>query len=129
MTLRILIADDEPAIATSLEYLLNKSGYETEVASDGEVALALAGTFKPDLIVLDLMLPRLSGLEVCRALRADPQQRHVKILMLSARGGAADLERGYAAGVDIYQVKPFSTQELLGQVRQLLSIVVSPHGN
>ena len=129
MTLRILIADDEPAIATSLEFLLNKGGFETEIAGDGEVALALAKTFKPDLIVLDLMLPRLSGLEVCRALRADPQQRHVKILMLSARGGATDLERGQAAGADIYQVKPFSTQELLAQVRQLMSIVASPHGN
>lgn len=129
MTLRILIADDEPAIATSLEFLLNKGGFETEIAGDGEVALALAKTFKPDLIVLDLMLPRLSGLEVCRALRADPQQRHVKILMLSARGGATDLERGHAAGADIYQVKPFSTQELLAQIRQLMSIVASPHGN
>lgn len=129
MTLRILIADDEPAIATSLKFLFDKGGYETEIASDGEVVLALAKTFKPDLIVLDLMLPRLSGLEVCRALRADVQQRHVKILMLSARGGATDLARGRAAGADVYQVKPFSTQELLAQVRQLMSIVASAHGN
>ena len=129
MTLRILIADDEPAIATSLKFLFDKGGYETEIASDGEVVLALAKTFKPDLIVLDLMLPRLSGLEVCRALRADVQQRHVKILMLSARGGAADLARGRAVGADVYQVKPFSTQELLAQVRQLMSIVASAHGN
>ena len=121
MAYRVLIADDEPAIATSLEFLLRKGGYATQIARDGEEALEAARTFNPDLIVLDLMLPRLSGLEVCRALRAAPQSRRLKILMLSARGGASDLERGRAAGVDAYQVKPFSTQELLAQVRELLA--------
>lgn len=121
MAYRVLIADDEPAIATSLEFLLSKGGYETQIARDGEEALEAARTFNPDLIVLDLMLPRLSGLEVCRALRAAPQSQRLKILMLSARGGASDLERSRAAGVDAYQVKPFSTQELLAQVRELLA--------
>ena len=73
MAFRILIADDEPAIATSLEFLLNRDGYRTKIASDGEEAMMSARKFMPDLIVLDLMLPRLSGLEVCRALRADPR--------------------------------------------------------
>lgn len=121
MTGRILIADDEPTIAMSLEFLFGRNGYETRIAGDGEEALRSAKTFLPDLIVLDLMLPRLSGLEVCRALRADGQLNHVKILMLTARGGMADVKRGQAVGVDAYQVKPFSTKDLLAQVRCLLA--------
>lgn len=121
MMTRILIADDEPAIAISLEFLLRNDGYETQIARDGEEALRIAKIFLPDLIVLDLMLPRLSGLAVCRALRADAANKHLKVLMLTARGGAADLARGEAAGVDAYQVKPFATQDLLAQVRALLA--------
>ena len=121
MVARILIADDEPAITTSLEFLFRKEGYETQIAQDGEEALQSARAFQPDLIVLDLMLPRLSGLEVCRALRADPRQNQLKVLMLSARGSTSDVERGQAAGVDVYQVKPFSTHDLLAQVRGLLA--------
>lgn len=118
---RVLIADDEPAIATSLEFLLRNDGYETQIACDGEAALRSARAFAPDLVVLDLMLPRLSGLDVCRALRADPQHRALKVLMLTARGGTTDFAGGRAAGVDAYQVKPFSTQELLLQVRRMLA--------
>lgn len=129
MTGRILIADDEPAIAMSLEFLLGRSGYETKVAGDGEEALRSARVFQPDLIVLDLMLPRMSGLEVCRALRADHQLNHVKILMLTARGSTTDVERGMAAGIDAYQVKPFSTQDLLAQVRCLLTQSDTLHAN
>jgi DNA-binding response OmpR family regulator len=121
MRKRILIADDEPAIALSLEFLLGNGGYETQVARDGDEALRFAKTFLPDLVVLDLMLPRLSGLEVCRMLRADSQHRQVKVLMLTARGSASDLERGETAGADGYQVKPFSTQDLLAQVRAMLA--------
>lgn len=76
---RILIADDEAAIAMSLEFLLSNVGYETRISRDGEEALRAASAFQPDLIVLDLMLPRLSGLEVCRALRADPQHCRLKV--------------------------------------------------
>lgn len=118
---RILIADDEPAIALSLEFLLNNGGYETRLARDGEEALRSAGAFQPDLIVLDLMLPLMNGLEVCRTLRADPRQARLKVVMLTARGGAADIENGHAAGADAYLVKPFSTQDLLGQVSRLLA--------
>ncbi|MCY7388406.1 MAG: response regulator [Burkholderiales bacterium] len=118
---RVLIADDEPAIATSLEFLFRNDGYETRIAYDGEHALQSAKTFQPDLVVLDLMLPRLSGLDVCRILRADSNLRGPKVLMLTARGGTTDFARGRAAGVDAYHVKPFSTQELLLQVRQMLA--------
>lgn len=124
---RILIADDEPAITMSLEFLFCNAGYETQIASDGEIALRSAKGFKPDLIVLDLMLPKLSGLDVCRALRADPQQNRLKVLMLTARGGKSDRAHGVAAGVDAYQVKPFSTQDLLAQVRWLLAVQGVPH--
>ncbi len=129
MRARILIADDEPAIALSLEFLLAKDGYETRIAGDGEEALRSAKSFQPDLIVLDLMLPRKSGLDVCRILRADPQQQRLKVLMLTARGGMTDLARGEAAGVDAYQVKPFSTQELLAQVRRLLALKDTAHAS
>lgn len=117
---RILIADDEPAIAISLQFLFSSAGFGTQIARDGVEALRLAGDFAPHLIVLDLMLPRLSGLEVCRALRADPLQAGTKVLMLTARGGTADFASGQAAGVDAYQVKPFSTKELLALVCRLL---------
>ena len=129
MGARILIADDEPAIALSLEFLLGNGGYETEIARDGEEALRSARSFLPDLIVLDLMLPRLSGLDVCRKLRADPRQQRLKVLMLTARGGSTDVARGEAAGVDAYQVKPFSTQDLLAQVRRLLALKDNSHAN
>lgn len=128
MPARILIADDEPAIAMSLEFLLSNGGYETRIARDGEEALRSARTFQPDLIVLDLMLPRLSGLEVCRALRTDTRQKRLKVLMLTARGATTDLERGQDAGVDAYQVKPFSTRDLLAQVRRLLATEDMAHG-
>lgn len=121
MAKRILIADDEPAIAISLEFLLRNDGYETRVARDGEQALKVAKEFLPDLVVLDLMLPRLSGLAVCLQLRADGAHQNLKVLMLTARGGSADLARGEAAGVDAYQVKPFATKDLLAQVRGLLA--------
>ena len=125
---RILIAEDESAIAMSLEFLLSNDGYETRLARDGKEALRSARTFQPDLVVLDLMLPQLSGLEVCRALRADPRQSRIKVLMLTARGAATDMARGQAAGVDAYQVKPFSTRDLLLQVRRLLATEDISHG-
>ena len=125
---RILIAEDESAIAMSLEFLLSNDGYETRLARDGKEALRSARTFQPDLVVLDLMLPQLSGLEVCRALRADPRQSRINVLMLTARGAATDMARGQAAGVDAYQVKPFSTRDLLLQVRRLLATEDISHG-
>lgn len=122
MSLKILIAEDEPAIALSIEFLLRKDGFATRVAADGEAALRIAADFVPDLLVVDLMLPQVSGLEVCRRLRLDTRLPSLKILMLTARGSAGDFSRSQAVGVDGYQVKPFSTQELVKEVRRLLSI-------
>ena len=121
MQAQILIAEDEPYIAASLEFLLDNDGYQTQIARDGMTALAIAKASPPDLIVLDLMLPKLSGLEVAAAIRANVADRQPKILMLTARGGAGDVARSRLAGVDAYLVKPFSTKELLESVRHLLA--------
>jgi two-component system, OmpR family, alkaline phosphatase synthesis response regulator PhoP len=122
MTHRILIVDDEPNIVISLEYLMRREGYAVAVAGDGEAALQAAGaTPPPDLVVLDVMLPRLSGFEVCRRLRADPRLPGLRILMLTARGGEAEVTRGADLGADAYVTKPFSTRELMARIRELLA--------
>ena len=121
MRARVLIAEDEPEIAMSLEFLLRNGGYETRIASTGDNALQTARVFEPDLILLDVMLPKLSGLAVCAAIRNDLSRKQPKILMVTARGSAGDIARGELAGADAHLTKPFSTQELLGEVRRLLA--------
>lgn len=122
MTRRILIVDDEPNIVISLEYLMRREGYEVAVAGDGEAALQAArATPPPDLVVLDVMLPKLSGFEVCRRLRAEPRLAGLRILMLTARGGEAEVARGVDLGADAYVTKPFSTRELMARIRELLA--------
>lgn len=120
MARRILIAEDEPNIVTSLEFLMRKCDYEVCVARDGEEALELAEAFVPDLVLLDVMMPRRSGFEVCRRIRDNPRLEATRIVMLSARGSEAEIGKGMALGADAYVTKPFSTRELLAKVRQLL---------
>jgi len=120
-TRRILIADDEPNIVTSLEFLMQASGYEVRVARDGEEALQLVDSFRPDLVLLDVMMPLRSGSEVCRAIRGNPACRSVKVVMLSANGGNADILQGLELGADAYLTKPFSTKNLVAQGRDLLA--------
>ena len=115
---RILIVDDEPEIVRGLEDNLRFEGYQTFAATDGETALALAAREAPDLIVLDLMMPRMSGWDVCRALRA--RGIEVPVIMLTARGGEADRVQGLELGADDYISKPFSLRELLARVRAVL---------
>ncbi len=115
---KILIVDDEPEIVRGLEDNLRFEGYQTCAATDGEAALALAGREAPDLVLLDLMMPKMSGWEVCRALRA--QGIDVPIIMLTARGEEADRVRGLELGADDYITKPFSLRELLARVRAVL---------
>lgn len=117
---RVLIAEDDESILASLEFVVRDAGHETRLARDGEQALRALGEFRPDLVLLDLMLPRASGLEVCGAVRADPALAATKVLMITARGGSNDLARGLGAGADAYMVKPFSTRELAQRVRELL---------
>ena len=116
--MHVLVVDDEPAVRESLERSLRFEGHEVTLASDGEQALAtLAGT-RPDVVVLDVLMPRLDGLQTCRHLRARGDQ--VPILMLTARDGVADRVLGLDAGADDYLVKPFALEELLARLRALL---------
>jgi DNA-binding response OmpR family regulator len=120
MTRRILIVDDEPNIVLSLEFLMQQSGFEVAVARDGEEALAQMTAFRPHLVLLDIMLPKLSGYEVCQKLRQNPDWAGVKVVMLSAKGRELEVSKGLALGADAYVTKPFSTRELIDQVRRLL---------
>lgn len=118
---KILIVDDERLLVEAIAYNLQKAGFDTVTAFDGESALTQAKNHLPQLIVLDLMLPKISGWEVCRALRQDPAFRHgVPILMLTARGEEADKVVGLEMGADDYMVKPFGMRELVARVRALL---------
>jgi DNA-binding response OmpR family regulator len=117
---KILIADDEPNIVTALEFLLRRRGHEVFVARDGEAALSMVATCSPDMVLLDVMMPLRSGYEVCQRLRAHPDWRHIKIVMLSAKGRDAEVRKGMAMGADLYVTKPFSTRELMAKIVALL---------
>ena len=120
MSHKVLIADDEPNIVISLEFLMKREGYEVSVARDGPAALAAIRSERPDLVLLDVMMPGLSGFEVCRAVRGDESLAGVRIVMLTAKGRDTDLAKGTALGADAYVTKPFSTRELAQRVRELL---------
>ena len=120
MSRKVLIAEDEPNIVASLEFLLRQSNYEVRVARDGDEALRLVASFAPQLVLLDVMMPRKSGYEVCRQIRGNPAWRDVKVMMLSAKGRDSDVAQGLALGADAYVTKPFSTKSLLATVRELL---------
>ncbi len=120
MTPYVLVVEDEDALATLLQYNLDKEGYEVAVAGDGEEALLLAEERMPDLVVLDWMLPKVSGIEVCRRLRSRPETRNVPIIILTARGEETDRIRGLDTGADDYVVKPFSMTELTARIRAVL---------
>ena len=120
MSGRILIADDEPNILISLEYLMKRQGYEVLVARDGQEALDQLRAHRPQLVLLDVMMPRKSGFEVCSELRADEAIRDTLVLMLTAKGRDTDVAKGLGVGADAYMTKPFSTKELVQKVRELL---------
>ena len=121
MSKRVLIAEDEDSIIASLEFLMKNGGFETCTARNGNDALISAASFQPDLVLLDVMLPGKSGLDVCRAMRADPAMRRTRVVMLTAKGGRNDAAKGLDCGADDYVVKPFSTRDLLARVRALLA--------
>ena len=124
MSKRILIADDEPNIVVSLEFLMKREGFEVQVAVDGEAALQAIAAQQPDLILLDIMLPKKDGFEVCQQIRANPQWQSLKVVMLTAKGRDTEVSKGLALGADAYMTKPFSTRDLVAQVRQLLGLSV-----
>jgi DNA-binding response OmpR family regulator len=116
MSKTVLIADDEPNIVISLEFLLEQAGYRVLVAHDGQEALEAIQRQPPDLVLLDVMLPRLSGFDVCQKIRENPQWQHMRIVMLTAKGREVEISKGLALGANAYITKPFSTQELLAQI-------------
>jgi DNA-binding response OmpR family regulator len=118
--MKILIADDEPNIVAALEFLLKQRGYEVQVAQNGEEALKLIEAHNPDLVLLDVMMPMRSGYDVCRRVREQAAWNHIKIIMLSAKGRDAEVNKGLSMGADLYVTKPFSTRELMAQIAGLL---------
>jgi DNA-binding response OmpR family regulator len=121
MTASILIADDEPNIVLSLEFVLAEEGYRVRVARDGREALEALAAETPDLVLLDVMLPHVSGFDVCQRIRAEPAWRDVRIVMLSAKGREVEVQKGLALGADAYVTKPFGIKELLGEVARQLA--------
>ena len=121
MSKKVLIADDEPNIVISLEFLMKREGHQVSVARDGVQALEAIRRDRPDLVLLDVMMPGKTGYEVCAAVRADESLAGVKILMLTAKGRETDVAQGRGVGADVYMTKPFSTKELAAKVREMLS--------
>jgi DNA-binding response OmpR family regulator len=120
MAKSVLIADDEPNIILSLKFIMEQAGYHVRVARDGDDALAQVAQQPPDLVLLDVMMPRLTGYDVCEAIRANPDYAGTRIIMVTAKGREAEREKGLAVGADDYVTKPFSTRDVLQQVQTLL---------
>jgi len=128
VTKKILIVDDEPNIVTALEYLLQKSGYEVLLAQDGDAALKQVEKHLPDLVLLDVMMSLKSGYEVCQRMRERADWQHIKIVMLSAKGREAEVSKGMSLGADLYVTKPFSNQDLIARISELLGQAAKPGG-
>jgi len=122
MAKKVLIADDEPNIVTALEFLLQRNGHEVYVARNGDAALKLVDQYQPDLVLLDVMMPVKSGYEVCQRMRERADWRHIKIIILTAKGRGVEMSRGLSIGADLYMTKPFSTQELVARINELLEV-------
>ena len=122
MKKKVLIVDDEPNSVISLEFLMKREDFEVFVAADGEAALRQVAEHEPDLILLDVMLPKKNGFEVCQELRADPAHADTKVIMLTAKGRETEVAKGLALGADAYMTKPFSTRDLVARVKSLLGV-------
>lgn len=120
MSYKILVADDEPNIVLSLEFLMQQAGFEVRTVSDGEAALAAMESETPDLVLLDVMMPKRDGYEVCQSIRQNPAWKDVRVVMLTAKGRDVEREKGLAMGADDYVTKPFATQELVAKVNEIL---------
>ena len=120
MKTTILIADDEPNILISLEFLMQREGHDVHVARDGQEAMDKLRSVRPKLLLLDVMMPRKTGFEVCQEVRQDEQLKDTLILMLTAKGRETDVVKGLALGANAYMTKPFSTRELADKVKSLL---------
>lgn len=117
---KILAVDDEPNILMSIEFILEMEGYEVHTARDGEEALEVAGSVRPDLILLDVNMPRKDGYEVCRILREREDMSGTKVIMLTAKGQTLEKKKGLEVGADEYVTKPFSAEDLLAKIRAMV---------
>jgi DNA-binding response OmpR family regulator len=123
---KVLIVDDEPNIVTALEFLFRRSGYDVRLAVNGAEALEQVDAWQPDVVLLDIMMPVKSGYEVCQKMRERPELARIKIVMLSAKGSEAEINKGMSLGADLYVTKPFSTQELVATVDRLFAPADGP---
>jgi len=121
MSKTILIVDDEAYIVTSLEYVMQSAGFEVAVAYDGEEALEKVAENVPALVILDLMMPKLDGFEVCQKIRENPLWKDIRIIILTAKGRDTERKKGMSLGADDYMTKPFSTRDILNRVKELLA--------
>ena len=120
MSQKILIVDDEPNIVIPLQFLMEQNGYHALVAQSGEEALEMISKERPDLVLLDIMLPGVDGFEVCEIIRLNPEWRNTRVIFLTAKGRDVDIAKGMVLGVDEYITKPFSNQQIIGSVKKLL---------
>ena len=120
MTKKVLIVDDEENIIISMEFLVKQAGYDLQIARNGQEALDKVAIFEPDLILLDVMMPKINGFEVCRRVRENPYWQDIKIIMLTAKGREVEVTKGLALGANTYVIKPFSTKELMAEVKRIL---------
>jgi DNA-binding response OmpR family regulator len=120
MAKEILIVDDEPNVVVAIQFLMQQQGYKVLIAERGEDALDLIYQYKPDLVLLDIMLPGIDGYEVCEIVRLNPNYRNVKIIFLTAKGREVEIAKGLALGADAYITKPYSNAELVAKVKELL---------
>ncbi|WP_169570245.1 response regulator transcription factor [Sneathiella limimaris] len=125
MSNTVLVVEDEPNIVLSLQFIMRQSGYTVRVASDGEQALKAVEEYVPDLVLLDIMLPKRDGFAVCEEIRNNPACKNVKIIMLSAKSREADRDKAMKLGADRFVTKPFSTRELADTAKQLLKVELS----
>ena len=126
MSKKVLIVDDEVNIVISLEFLMEQAGYTVDVARTGDEALAKVAEFRPDLILLDVMLPGINGFDICQRIRQTPAWQHMKVMMLTAKGREVEITKGLALGADAYITKPFSTKALLAEVESQLRKIHAP---
>jgi DNA-binding response OmpR family regulator len=129
MPKQILIVEDEPGVAVAIQFLMEQQGHNVLVAERGEYALDLIYKYKPDLVLLDIMLPGISGWEVCEIIRLNPDYRNVKIVFLTARNTEVEIAKGLALGADAYINKPFSNDQLIAKVNTLLENALEKTGN
>lgn len=122
MSHSILVADDESNIVLSLEFLMKQAGFKVRVASDGEAALKAIAEDVPDLVLLDVMMPKRDGYDICSTIRQNPDWKDIKVVMLTAKGREVEREKGLAAGADDYITKPFSNRAVVERVRRLLGV-------